>query len=689
MRSILSIFLVSVLVNAVTPGWAQAAGGVEFLDTRPIVIDVDRTLIGQRWRVPVVDGQSGQGHRLAIHVVFQPAGVIDVPDAAVRRGSQGDVIEFVIELRRRLEGSGELVIISGGNTARRQISTRHGATAGTVAVGSLQFTGVRLVPFTDQVRVGVLTIGDAPGRSARTTAQAAPRRIGVLTSTGGDVAEVIRRGDDFFVRGADNVGEYSGSVDLAPGEVGGDAQTTMRVRDLPAWPLFILLLGLIVVQALDRYQSRVRPRRLLELRLARLRDQARATERETAMALRICAMPGDPGLLLDKLVADALAASAQHTTDVERAAWEPDGASFQGLSGVVESFRRLADSFRGLRQELRAVETWTASADSVQVSAALADSVVGAASRGRAIGSAADLAQAAAQLDEAKAYLRDFRVIYRIVGQLRTSGATDLRDGAARILAQLYTAPDDLVGLKATAQDLFTRWQPEPTGWTRVPVPGATGTAPPYTTAPAAGRARSGRTLPMVVAAGVVLLTGILAFSWIIADRSGFAPPGSAQPTGVPTAGQAPSGVPTPPALPIAPVAAPPQAPPAIGFEARPISAGQVVWFGGVLPLLLAGLAGLVGWGGWLLARSRRGRQRPHGLGDLDTAAIDRQVRTENLRFRLVSGVLVGLSGMSLLYVGNPTFGSPGDYVAVALWGTAVGEGLQLVRRFLPFQPMP
>jgi len=50
----------------------------------------------------------------------------------------------------------------------------------------------------------------------------------------------------------------------------------------------------------------------------------------------------------------------------------------------------------------------------------------------------------------------------------------------------------------------------------------------------------------------------------------------------------------------------------------------------------------------------------------------------------MASGVLVVLSGMSVLYVGNPTFGTAGDYLTVALWGTALGEGVQLARRLWP-----
>jgi hypothetical protein len=58
--------------------------------------------------------------------------------------------------------------------------------------------------------------------------------------------------------------------------------------------------------------------------------------------------------------------------------------------------------------------------------------------------------------------------------------------------------------------------------------------------------------------------------------------------------------------------------------------------------------------------------------------------RGAELRFKVLSTLLVLLSGISVLYVGKPGFGTPGDYLAVLLWGTAVGEGVKLARRFLP-----
>jgi hypothetical protein len=63
---------------------------------------------------------------------------------------------------------------------------------------------------------------------------------------------------------------------------------------------------------------------------------------------------------------------------------------------------------------------------------------------------------------------------------------------------------------------------------------------------------------------------------------------------------------------------------------------------------------------------------------------LNRRVRRADRRFALAGGTLVVLSGMSVLYFANPTFGTAGDYLAVALWGTAFGEGLTLARRLWP-----
>jgi hypothetical protein len=117
-------------------------------------------------------------------------------------------------------------------------------------------------------------------------------------------------------------------------------------------------------------------------------------------------------------------------------------------------------------------------------------------------------------------------------------------------------------------------------------------------------------------------------------------------------------------------------------------SGDQSAWYGLVAPLALAVSVTTLAW---LIVRWRRARLRPR-VADLDPQDIDRMVRREDLRFSLAAGALVLLSGMSVLYVSNPTFGTAGDYVAIGLWGAAVGEGLQLARRLwpsLPRAPLP
>jgi hypothetical protein len=234
----------------------------------------------------------------------------------------------------------------------------------------------------------------------------------------------------------------------------------------------------------------------------------------------------------------------------------------------------------------------------------------------------------------------------------------------------------------AETADLRRRWQPAVLPSPAVETPAGAGMRveprqpahAPSSAAPPKGQ--FSRVLPVALGAGAAVIGGVVLLSLF---SYGSAP--SPSPTVTATPSPVPTVAPTP-ALLEAPVASPPQAPVARGFEVRQPGAAQVLWFGVVLPLLLLGMLGAAAW---LVVRSWRSQRAPRTIAELDSVAIDREIRTENLRFSLVSGTLVVLSGMSLLYVGDPTFGSPGDYLTVALWGTAVGEGLHLARRLWPF----
>jgi hypothetical protein len=674
MKGMVVASLAAALAAAVPPLPSRRVDGLEFLDNRPVVIDLNDAQIGQRWRIPVLDGQRRE---LALQLSFQPAGVLATPTPVVSTRS-GRIAEFVIELRRRAEGSGELVVVTGATVVRRPISTTFRTSGGDVQLSTLQFAGVRLAPFTRQVRTATVLVPDAPD-SVGYPDRYDPRRVGVLSSSSGNTVEVVRRGDEFSVRGATRVGRYDGTLDLVPGQPGGEVQATLRVRDLPMWPLLVLLLGLVAVQVLDRYQNRRRPVRLIHHRLARLRDRARGLERDTDLAFRICALPGEPGLLLDKRVAEGLAALDDHMTAAERAGWEAHGADYQRLVDLVDDFAALTDSFRSLATERAAFERTVASGDREAVRDAIQRSAVGEALRGRALASTTDLSDATTDIHDAQLYLRVFDRLYRLLSGLREPAG--IRASADALLRRLFAAPTDLTDIVTEANELLERrWQHhvDRTSGPLLPTPGAAAVPPPADQQLPELTRRRRRWAGPVAAILLLLLMPVL---WLMLTRGESTNPGDAGPTPTATTGQPPIASPTP-SLPEAPIAPPAAAPPASLYVAEP-TAWDVAWYGIVLPVLSAAALFAVGW--WAVRVWRRRRVgTPLKLGELDTASIDRQLRVEGTRFAIVSGVLVVLSGMSVLYAGNPTFGSAGDYLAVALWGTALGEGLHLARQLWP-----
>ena len=687
-RALLALPLILLIAAAPIP--AAAANGPEFLDTRPILIDLDRVSIGDRWLVEVVAGQGVGQLGMTLYSVFQPQGVIAVSGRSARSATQGTVVAFVIQLRKRVEGSGELVVVSGGSVVRRQISTQSHAGVSPVQVGNMRFEGVRLVPFTRSVRVGKVTIDDAPGEPSVYDNGPSARRVGVLSSDSGDLADVVRQDNDFFVEGADTVGKYEGTLHLLPDQDGGQTIASLRVRDLPVWPLLVLLLGLGIVQTLDRYQRRLRPRRLLELRLGRLRDRARAIQSEIDLAVQVCALPGDPALLLDRLAAEALTAYDQTLTDEERKVWQADGSGYKGVTDAAATFRSLADKIVSLRRDRTTFLDSTEPADRHAIEHALTDSRIGEALRGHAVQTTTDMTDAASDLDHAKTELAEFRAIYRRLALMRRHGSDDVRLTVSTKLARLVSAPDDLTDLAKETEDLYRRWlppvPPEQVGVTVGQDFGPQLPSPPLPSAtPRVRRGFLRRVSPVAIAA-VAIVIGI---SFALTLGSGqIVKSGSSSSPVVSSPNPSSTGttiIPPVSALPKAPVSLRPQAPAAVGFVQRDPTTGQIVWLGLVLPIMIAGVLAAVG-----VFTIRRYQMRPPGdrLTELDTASTERELGVENLRFSLASGAIVVLSGMSLLYVGNPTFGSAGDYLTVLLWGTAVSEGLQLARRLWPLPSM-
>jgi hypothetical protein len=319
----------------------------------------------------------------------------------------------------------------------------------------------------------------------------------------------------------------------------------------------------------------------------------------------------------------------------------------------------------------------------------LGASAVAHALRERSVTSPAELSDAEQDLSLGRVHLRQFSAIYDLLRGLRRVGSADIRGAAAGLLDKLFTPSTDLAELEVKSRDLHNTWleQPmlakRPTGpWidAELEPAGPVAGRPPARAAPPPRGTPLRRALMATVAVAATISAGIVLFSVIRLPSDGM-PPEEVAPT---QTSPPPTSVPTSP-LPDAPVAAPAGGLVLDESSIDAPSTGQTVWFGVIAPLLLlAAVAGVA----WLVSRLRRGRFRPQP-DELDSETIDREYRREDRRFSVLAGLLVVLSGMSLLYAGNPAFGTLGDYLAVALWGAAVGEGLQLARRLWPSLPIP
>ena len=665
------------------PGPAGAAGGLQFLDERPVVIDLEDLPRTPQWLVRVFQGQPGGPQTLTLHVLFEPPGAVKVVRGPGGPVATGEVAEFVIELDAEEPGSGELVVTSSdGAVARRAIRTADVGTEHGILPSALRFAGTRLTPLGSSVSVDAVEVASVPPRPAS--------EVGTVTSGRGDVARVVQSGRRFEVRGLSRPGEYEGTADLRPGAEGGDVEVTATVRDAAGWPLVVLLAGLLAVQALERYQKRVRPRRDLARRLAFLMDRARVAQDRVGGRLRICNAAGGD-LYLDGAAKDALASWDRGRVAAEWSAWEVGGTAYQAVEKGVEDFRRLTEDFQRLGREREQAVLAVRPADRAAARRALDESPVGEALRPANFGSVDEIAVAAARVADGRAHLDRFADLYDLLDRLDAPAVdTQTRTQAQQVRRKVLLAGVDLEPLEKQAGELLAKWEPavEPVAPSPPPSPppsrpsvviagsdaGAVvvgGQAPAKPGAPPGRAPRAlGPSRWATRTAAAVAALATLAVLVVLAGTGGddAVNPGDPVPTTTPAA---------PTTIPDAPVAAPPTLPraPTSGDD----DGGGVLAWGYLAPLLLgAAVAAAV----TRILRARR--RRPAEPEDFDSKRLDRVMREEDRRFALASGLFVVASGMSLLYFPNDTFGSAGDYLSVALWGTAVGEGVQLARRLLP-----
>lgn len=725
--AVLGLAFLLVLVALATP--ATAESGPQFLEQRPIEIAVESIDYGvTRWRVAVVNGAPSPGP-MTLMVAFDPAGVVSVAEPSRQVVDAGGVASFFIELKGRQRGSGQLVLIGrDGAISRRELRVFSQATLEKATVPTeLNLSGWHLAPLTSRVELASVAVGSPNNPNL------AQGLLGFVSSDSGGLYQVIRSGSLVSVQDVEGAGKYVGSIELTPGT---KTKVTVSVRDTPAWPLLVLAFGLVLVSRLDIFRKRSRPRRALLVRLAWLRRRA-ATEQQRTLARlrqvprwtvhgidRVVAEPGDPELLLEIESAAAVRAWDLALEQADRDRWAPGGAGLSRLEGLVDSFAVLVQRERAIANEWCELLELESSLGRAELEFSAAAALVRDAITPQAILEEDTLARRQAEVERAVKWLERFRHNYEALTSFLGVDDSTLQAEAESALGALLRADENLDAIEGRIAELRQRIPEPPRGedptgtveqeavtrgaYSGRPVEFPSG--PPTVDLPTGQahreepRAVRRRSVRIASAAAVVIPLLVITTASLILSRSGKETPPPSTTTSLTTSPppSTTSTVPSTTTVPAAPVdpKAPIQPSPSgpygyAGGGGSPLGRHWIDTVIGVaLPVLLlpAGLAILVLVCALLLARLLRrseegSRMRASATRETEADYLMKDLRRTEARFLVLSGALVILTGMSVLYFPNPTFGTPADYLGVFLWGSAVGEGVQLARRLVPNLP--
>jgi len=679
---ITSVVLATSLAGSVAPDAEGATasaitgsattGGVAFLDERAGFIDLDAAT--RAWSVGVVN-TAGQAAHVRLRVVGLEGGLAVRAPAQLIVPAGGRARFVVARLPDAVSSAGELVLTTDdGGLLRRPVQLVHGE-ANAVAPSELHFAGVRLAPFGGPVWMS--SVDGSIYLDGRADAT-----VGAVESSTGHQGLVTRQDSILHVTGIHRVGTYNGTVDLG----GGDAtKVTVNVRDSPLWAVLALALGLLLVSRLDDFSNRTQPRRMLELRLIRLRGVVEARARDAQRALtaaigaeaaggpRLSAPKGSPPLVIDRIVAGALQSFDDADAD-GRAAWGSSGSAWGAVATQLHGAERALDRVSTLASRFENAEQAAgglgslhqADLDHVRTALRVGD-VASEPQLEEWISSVAaaetELTAFSSLLDELSSAATAFPNlddhIHALTERLLAGAAV------ATIQAELVRATADAAKEATAAEGRVVAQRPRATetlvgAFRPMPPP------PPPSGTP--GQRLHSRRTPwrwILVAVLLVVFATFVARPLAEVDRAGRPTPSTLPP---------PTSVPAtlpPPAIPTAM----PRPGPA-GARAS-VDAGSVFGYAFFAPLTL-GLALLTALAlvlNWVVGRDGQTQ-------DLD--ALDRHMRRQDRRFAVLSGALVLLSGLSVVYFPNPSFGTMGDYVTALLWATGTAAGLTLARRFAP-----
>jgi|GEM_PF-4385825 len=723
---------------------AAADSGIRFLDDRPVLVDLDQLPPAGRWQVMVFNGESARAVQVTVQASSTPAGLLAVEPATAVTVPAGGVATFVLVLASPRSGTGQLTALSTDGTLATRAVTLEAGSSHLALPEEAAFTALHVAPWATGVHL-------APVRLFGVTSGSQPVVVGVVASSSGRSGRVVLKGDRLLVDGLPSAGEYRGTAVLPGQRLVKVRVEAHDAVGFPLLALVAGLVLVGILDRFNRRDKprQVLEIHLVRIQMEARQKQHAANDRPKAVPAlrpsgvhRISDETGARKLLLDRRVEEALASWDGAVDEAERGRWAEGETGLAQLEALVAALGHINEQIDSLLDEAAHLLTLLPGGSLPPKAVVTAD--IEAALRPCDLTSEEGLQSVEKALAAARESVAVFTDLYERLGHLESTAGADLAQRARGLshglrggsrYAEVEAETKKLEAADAVASQFESdsvddqAVGPAAASATAAPAaasPALEGGSSPLTTAgPGSERRlerRQRRRSPVLLAAAaalvgvVVVAAGALrtsssrstsAPSPVTRSTLGAAPglpgrpvpgpgaPGGRRPGSGARAGgspQEPSGGGVPPApttttLPDAPVALLVHGAPVPDAPSGGASIAEVAVKGVAVPVAMALALGALAWGVLEVVKARRRRRRRRQQGPAAPQTLIDALRRDQLRFDALSGVIVVLTGLSVLYFSNPTFGSLGDYAKMLLWGSGVGEGVQLARRLIPALP--
>lgn len=353
MKSVTLVLVVFAVVVSVSRA-ADSASGVAFVSDGELV-----AVTKPRLTVELFNG-SPEARTLRLSVAGAIADSVTI-EPKTKMVGPGRVGTFRVILRTAATKAltGQLRAYSTDGTLARA-ALRAGPADGRVASDAQ-------AGYPKSVDFGVTEVGNGasvavprmPGSTQRT-------QVGHVSGPDATVA-VTRTGDTIAIKRLPHAGEYTGTIDLAPGVEGGLVDLTAHARGPWACAVVALLGGLGIAVISELFLRRFRPqwalkRRLLDLadRVDHAQNQAnddvkQGNPREPGWSIPVIyAGTGTDASLLAGRMEEITQSLKSAPSDAQRERWGPDGTEMGALEQQIAAYRTLIGDLRALAQEWRA-----------------------------------------------------------------------------------------------------------------------------------------------------------------------------------------------------------------------------------------------------------------------------------------------------------------------------------------------